>query len=150
MVRGGKAANSQSPTLTPMNPGAEGENLMRTYNLTQSLEQIVRRLVEGLQPEQIILFGSYAYGQPKAGSDLDILVIVSESTEPAHRRAQKAYRCVGSIGIPKDLLVLTREEYEKQMRIVTSLARHVKEKGRVLYERREEHRGPEVADKEPA
>lgn len=123
---------------------------MRTYNLTQSLEQIVERLVEGLQPEQIILFGSYAYGQPKAGSDLDILVIVSESTEPAHRRAQKAYRCVGSIGIPKDLLVLTREEFEKQMRIVTSLARRVKKRGKVLYERRETHRGSEVADKEPA
>ncbi len=123
---------------------------MRSYNLTESLEQVVQRLVEGLQPEQIILFGSYAYGQPTEGSDLDILVIVSESTEPPHRRAQKAYRCVGSIGIPKDLLVLTREEFEKQMRLVTSLARRVKERGKVLYERRETRRGPEVADKESA
>ena len=112
-----------------------------------TLEKIVWRLVEGLQPEQIILFGSYAYGQPTEGSDLDIMVIVSKSTDPPHRRAQKAYACVGAVGVPKDLLVLTREEFEKQARVVTSLARRVKEKGEVLYERGETHRNSEVADK---
>ena len=59
---------------------------MRSYISKVTLEEIVRRLVEGLQPEQIILFGSYAYGQPTEGSDLDIMIIVSESSEPAHRR----------------------------------------------------------------
>jgi len=114
------------------------------------LSEIVRRLVEGLQPEQIILFGSYAYGEPAEGSDLDIMVIISESREPSHRRAQRAYGCVGAVGVPKDLLVLTREEFERQARVATSLARHVKEKGKVLYDRRETHRGSELADKESA
>ena len=123
---------------------------MRSYISKATLEEIVRRLVEGLQPEQIILFGSYAYGQPTEGSDLDIMIIVSESSEPAHRRGQKAYDCVGAIGVSKDLLVLTREEFEKQARVVTSLARRVKERGMVLYERRETHRDSEVADKESA
>lgn len=123
---------------------------MRTHDLRESLEQIVRRLVEGLQPEQIILFGSYADGQPTEGSDLDLMVIVSESTEPPHRRAQKAYGCVGAIGMSKDLLVFTREEFEKQARVVTSLARRVKERGKVLYERREMRRHPELAGQESA
>jgi len=114
------------------------------------IEEIVRRLVEGLQVEQIILFGSHACGQPTKGSDLDLMIIVSESNEPSHRRAQKAYRCVGAVGIPKDLLVLTRAEFERQVRVVTSLARRVKETGKVLYERREAHRGAELAHKEPA
>ena len=123
---------------------------MRMENLQESLEKIVQRLVEGLQPEQIILFGSYAYGQPAEGSDLDLLIVVSDSTEPPHRRAQKAYGCVGAIGVPKDLLVLTREEFEKQARVVTSLARRAKERGTVLYERRKARRDQEVADQEPA
>lgn len=123
---------------------------MRTDGLEASLDEIVRRLVEGLQPEQIILFGSYAYGQPTKGSDLDLMVIVTESTEPPHRRAQKAYGCVGAVGVPKDLLVLTREEFEKQARVPTSLAHVVKKKGQVLYERRETRRGSELADKESA
>jgi predicted nucleotidyltransferase len=120
---------------------------MNSYILKETLEEIIWRLVEGLQPEQIILFGSYAYGHPTEGSDLDIMVIVSESSEPAYRREQKAYACVGAIGVPKDLLVLTREEFEKQARVVTSLARRVKEKGEVLYERGETYRDSEVADK---
>ena len=123
---------------------------MRPENLKESLEQIIRRLVEGLQPEQIILFGSYVHGQPTEGSDLDIMIIVSDSIEPPHRRMQKAYRCVGAIGVSKDLLVLTREEFERQARVITSLARRVKERGKVLYERREAHRGAQLADQESA
>lgn len=123
---------------------------MRTDSLEVSLDEIVRRLVEGLQPEQIILFGSYTYGKPTKGSDLDLMVIVSESDEPPHRRMQKAYRCVGAIGTAKDLLVLTREEFERQAGVVTSLARRVREKGKVLYERSEAQRGSQLADKEPA
>jgi predicted nucleotidyltransferase len=111
------------------------------------IEKIVRRLVEGLQPEQIILFGSYAYGQPTQASDVDIMIIVSESSESAHRREQRAYACVGAVGVSKDLLVLTREEFERQARVATSLARRVKERGRILYERGETHRDSEVADK---
>lgn len=123
---------------------------MRTDNLREVLNQIVQRLVEGLQPEQIILFGSHAYGKPTEGSDLDIIVIVSESDEPAHRRAQRAYGYVGAVGVPKDLVVLTHEEFQRQAHVATSLARRAKERGTVLYERGEVHRGSELADKKPA
>lgn len=111
---------------------------MKRVDLKEVLGQIVKRLVEGLHPEEIILFGSYGYGKPDKGSDLDLLVVVSDSTEPPHRRAQKAYKCVGAVGFPKDILVLTREEFEKQARVLTSLARLIRGKGMVLYERREE------------
>ena len=123
---------------------------MRSYISNVTLEEIVQRLVEGLQPEQIILFGSYAYGQPTEGSDLDIMIIVSESIEPAHRRAQKAYRCLRGIKVPIDLIVLTREELVFQGGVVTSLARRVMERGKVLYEQGKARRDSEVADKESA
>jgi hypothetical protein len=100
---------------------------------SELLDEIVGRLVQGLHPEKIILFGSQAYGEPTEASDLDLLVVVAESDEPPHRRAQTAYGCVGAIGVSKDLLVWTREEFEKQARVVTSLARRVKERGKVLY-----------------
>ena len=98
--------------------------------------EIVQKLVQGLDPDKIILFGSYAYGTPKEDSDLDLMIILPHSSEPPYRRAQKAYRCVGAVGFPKDLLVLTHDEFEKQSRVTTSLARQVKEMGKVLYERR--------------
>ena len=40
------------------------------------LQEIVRRIVSAINPLKIILFGSYAYGTPHKGSDLDILILV--------------------------------------------------------------------------
>jgi predicted nucleotidyltransferase len=108
---------------------------------TEVVHEIVRRLVQGMQPKQIFLFGSLAYGQPAEGSDIDLMVIVSKSDCPPHRRAQAAYACVGAVGVAKDLVVLTEEEFERQARVATSLARLVKEQGKILYERREESSG---------
>lgn len=104
---------------------------------TPMVAEIVRRLVKGMHPRQIILFGSRAYGQPDEGSDLDLMVIVPNSGRPPHRRAQDAYACVGAVGISKDLIVMTEEEFERQALVATSLARLVKDHGKVLYERRE-------------
>jgi len=40
------------------------------------LEDLIRRLATELQPDQIILFGSHAWGVPHEDSDIDLLVIV--------------------------------------------------------------------------
>jgi len=71
------------------------------------LEDIVRRLVDGLHPEKIILFGSHAYGEPDEASDIDLLIVVSESDEPRHHRARKAYGCLWGFTAPTELVVLT-------------------------------------------
>lgn len=34
------------------------------------------RIVAGFQPEQIVLFGAYAYGTPTADSDVELLVLL--------------------------------------------------------------------------
>jgi predicted nucleotidyltransferase len=109
------------------------------------LAEIVRRIKEGMQPTRIILFGSHAYGRPDQDSDFDLMIIVPHSHLPQHRRAQSAYACVGAVGAAKDLLVLTEEEFEHQSRVVTSLARLVRDQGKVLYERRETPRDTQLA-----
>ncbi len=55
------------------------------------LDEIVRRLVDGLNPEKIILFGSHAYVSPNENSDIDLLIVIPESDEPRYRRASKVY-----------------------------------------------------------
>ena len=37
---------------------------------------LVQKIIEDFQPQKIILFGSYAYGQPRDDSDIDLLVIL--------------------------------------------------------------------------
>ncbi|WP_430710979.1 nucleotidyltransferase domain-containing protein [Nodosilinea sp. AN01ver1] len=94
---------------------------------------MTQRLVSALEPEQIILFGSYAYGEPNEDSDIDLLVIVSQSDEPRYRRARVAYKTLRGLGIPKDILVMTREEVERQKTVVSSLVCQALRRGKVLY-----------------
>jgi len=97
------------------------------------LDRVTQRLVSALKPEQIILFGSYAYGEPREDSDIDLLVIVSESDEPRYRRARKAHRALRGMGIPKDILVMTRAEVEHQGSVSNSLVSQALDQGKVLY-----------------
>ena len=39
------------------------------------IEEVKKRLIAVYKPEAIYLFGSYAWGAPTEGSDLDLLVI---------------------------------------------------------------------------
>jgi uncharacterized protein len=97
------------------------------------LDQITKKLVLTMKPEQIILFGSYAYGEPTEDSDVDLLVIVAQSDEPRYRRARQAYKILRGIGIPKDILVMTRAEVERKTNVTSSLVNQVLLHGKVLY-----------------
>jgi len=39
------------------------------------INDVVDIIVKNVNPEKVILFGSYAYGEPQEDSDIDILVI---------------------------------------------------------------------------
>ncbi|MBW6511262.1 MAG: nucleotidyltransferase domain-containing protein [Desulfuromonadaceae bacterium] len=99
------------------------------------LQEMTRRLVSALDPEQIILFGSRVWGVPTETSDVDLFVVVEESQLPPALRARAAHRCLRGLNIPKDVLVRTRAEADKYRAVSASLEYLIFEKGRVLYER---------------
>ena len=84
-------------------------------------------------PERIILFGSHAWGHPNKNSDVDLLVVVSESDQPAPRRAARAYSCLREVPLPLDILVKTQAEVERTRHVPASLVNEIYERGRVLY-----------------
>lgn len=45
------------------------------------IRQFAQQVAERCQPEKIILFGSHAYGEPHADSDVDILVVMPTRNE---------------------------------------------------------------------
>jgi predicted nucleotidyltransferase len=97
------------------------------------LDQITHKLVATLNPEQIILFGSHAYGEPNKDSDIDLLVIVSQSNEPRYRRSRLAYKALRGICVPTDVIIMTREEVKRKVNVRSSLISRVIHDGRVLY-----------------
>jgi predicted nucleotidyltransferase len=101
----------------------------------QALENIVGQLRVGMNPEAIYLFGSHARGDDTPDSDLDLLVVVEDSDQPRHRRAQEARLLAGEKSVSKDILVFTRAEWTKGRRVACSLPTTVAREGRLLYER---------------
>lgn len=80
--------------------------------LASALENIVRRIVDAVQPDRIILFGSAARGAMKPGSDLDLLVINSGDHHHVEM-AQRIYMALGKRDFAVDITVATPEEIEK-------------------------------------
>jgi predicted nucleotidyltransferase len=99
------------------------------------LNEMTSRLVTEFDPDQVILFGSHAWGTPNPDSDIDLFVIVPESLERPLVRMRRALACLEGIGVSKDVLVKTRSEVEKYREVYASLESQVLEKGRKLYER---------------
>ncbi|MBI2432886.1 MAG: nucleotidyltransferase domain-containing protein [Candidatus Hydrogenedentes bacterium] len=97
------------------------------------IDEITRRLRAEFQPEQVWLFGSHAWGEPDAGSDLDLLVVVPESDERPVRRAQRAHQCLSGLNVATDILVKTRAEFERFRHVRASLEAQIAEHGRLLY-----------------
>ena len=98
--------------------------------------QIVKALMP-LQPEKIILFGSYAYGTPNEDSDLDIC-ITKKSISSKIKEKSTIRKALKNIGISKDILLETTQYFlshsdEKWINTALYDARH---KGIVLYEQR--------------
>jgi len=96
------------------------------------IQQIKNRIVSEVHPEKIILFGSYAYGNPTKDSDLDLLVILS-TKEPMHKRGLRIRKLLRDIRIPKDILVYTPQEVEKWKNASTAFITSIIKKGKVIY-----------------
>jgi predicted nucleotidyltransferase len=109
------------------------------------MKEIVRRLIAEFDPEQIILFGSRAWGKPREDSDVDLLVIVGDTQEREIDMAVRAHRCLQGISVSKDLLVKTRKSVERFAGVYGSLEAEILERGKVLYGRSEARTGPELA-----
>ena len=99
----------------------------------QTLTEVTKRLVEGFNPDRIILFGSQARGTADKHSDVDILVICSVKDD-RHALTVAMYRALRGLGIAKDIIVLTPEEFERDRRIPGTIARPAWLEGKILYE----------------
>jgi predicted nucleotidyltransferase len=99
------------------------------------LEPYLRRIVEKVHPEKIILFGSYAYGEPDEHSDFDLLVIrhgISSSKE-SNIEIRRALRDVDAPPASFTLLSRTPEEFEAKLKEGSFVYHDIAEKGVVLY-----------------
>ena len=106
-----------------------------TAQARQDLQRLLRKLIAEYAPQQVILFGSHAYGEPDQHSDLDLLIVKETSETPFRRRVQ-----VGRIvqdkrrKTPIQPLVITPQELTSQLEKGDPFLIEIMEKGEILYD----------------
>ncbi len=95
--------------------------------------EITRRIVNAVHPEMILLFGSRAYGQPRAHSDIDLLIIRNARGSDWQRR-QRIVRLFPHHVLEVDPHVYTPREAAHRLEMGDPFFLEIVGKGRVLYE----------------
>ncbi len=107
--------------------------LLQSDKLEETLRTATERLCDALRPSMIYLFGSYAYGIPNFDSDIDLLLLVEDSSRSPYELDAAANRALGDLRVPIDVQVYSRTQFERRACLPTSFERTVKDKGRVVY-----------------
>jgi uncharacterized protein len=97
----------------------------------EQIEALSNRIAQTFQPDRIILFGSYAYGQPTEDSDVDLLIIMPFEGHSARKAFEIRRRIRPMFAV--DLLVYTPEQLRQRLAWNDWFLREATEKGTVLY-----------------
>ena len=98
------------------------------------LREMVRRIVQTVDPDRVILFGSRARGEARPDSDYDLL-IVAPTTLPVTERTGPLHVTLSGLGVPKEVIWRTEDEIAKWRDARSHFLTTVVRTGRVVYER---------------
>ncbi|MDD9986487.1 MAG: nucleotidyltransferase domain-containing protein [Spirochaetaceae bacterium] len=103
------------------------------------LGRMVRAIVDEVDPEQVILFGSRARGDAREDSDVDLIVVEAEPfgpQRPRHGEMVRLYHAVAGFPVAADLLVYSTEDVDYWRDSLNHVLARALREGTVLYERR--------------
>ena len=102
---------------------------------SQQVDEVVERLAVGLHPDKIYLYGSHAYGHPDTDSDIDVALVVPDTDVGLVSLYAEAEKCLRGLGLPVEIVIFTRSEFETHRHWVSSLPYTLARKGKLVYGR---------------
>jgi len=109
-----------------------GVTSMQNLITEEKIREITQKIVKEFKPEKIILFGSYAWGEPNEDSDVD-LFLVKNTRKRRVERGREVQRILWGSKIPVDVLVYTPEEIKKRLAFEDFFIEDIMQKGKILY-----------------
>lgn len=98
----------------------------------EAIDDVVRQIVEKFHPQKIILFGSYARGDIRPESDVDLLVVM-ETTRAGERPSLQIRRAL-NVMFGLDIVVYSPQILQQRLAWGDSFLREIIANGKVLYE----------------
>lgn len=98
-----------------------------------NIEEAVRILVREARPTKIVLFGSYARGEAREDSDLDLLVI-EPSVPNRFAEIDRLRQAIRHLRLPVDIIVASEQDIEDWSGLPGTLYYWALKEGAVLHE----------------
>ena len=98
----------------------------------KAIDHVVKQIVEKFKPQKIILFGSYARGDPRPESDVDMLVVMDTPLKDVRQAIEICQQIEYRFGL--DLIVHTPKDLAQRVKMGDWFLRDVLKEGKVLYE----------------
>lgn len=133
---------SASTATTPARPALDGNGSFESPRAWTDedglpngrvLADVMQRIVQAVDPDRIVLFGSGARGTMKAGSDLDLLVVKAGCN--SRRLAARAQCSLSADGPPVDVIAATPEHAEKHRDSLSLVLGPALREGVTVYDR---------------
>jgi len=99
------------------------------------IQEMANRIAKQFNPLQVTLFGSFARGDQRPDSDIDLLVVLPE-IENKHRAIMDIRRALADLAMAKDVVVTTPAEIKKRGELIGTILRPALREGKVLFRRR--------------
>lgn len=102
------------------------------------LDRMVRAIVDEVDPDQVILFGSRGRGDQRENSDVDLIVVEPEpfgANRSRHKEMVRLYHALAGFLVPADVLVYSHEDVDYWRDSLNHVLARALREGKVLYER---------------
>ena len=97
-----------------------------------AIENVIAQIVENFQPQQIILFGSYAYGNPRPESDVDLLVVMETQLSEIQQAIEILQSIQYRFGL--DLIVFSPQRLTQRLKWGDPFLKEITVHGKLVYE----------------
>ena len=102
------------------------------------IDRMVHAIVDEVDPERVILFGSRARGEEREESDVDLVVVEAEPFGPErsrHKEMVRLYKVLADFPVSADVLVYSHDEVDYWRDSLNHVLARALREGKVLYER---------------
>jgi len=97
----------------------------------QQISNIGKTIAIKFKPERIVLFGSYAYGNPTSDSDIDLFVVLPHEGLAARKAAEIRLALPADLSI--DVIVRSPEKVQERLQMHDYFISEIMGKGHVIY-----------------
>ncbi|MEP6894677.1 MAG: nucleotidyltransferase domain-containing protein [Chloroflexota bacterium] len=101
----------------------------------KTIRALANHIAKKFDPEEIILFGSHAYGKPTEWSDVDLLVVMDTPQGDEFEKSLEIRKAIPKLTFGLDVIVRSRKVIERRKKLGDWFLVDITEKGKTLYER---------------